>query len=668
MDPGTALGAVSLLFQVFSGCVAGTSRQSLHFHPRIPVGYSTKTKPTAYQLASEARGLEKDHGFIRVRFKTEQHRLLDWARVAGIAESDGIFLTNRPNRTVAMDVLDQQYQMIMHFKGLDDRFRPFTKEALFQEEPIESPEEESQRNGETSTGSAVTRFPEGSDLLKMALSFTEKTRKLPKRLRWVISDRAKMENLLSRLAGMNDFLRDMLDSHRGEMLRTQQIRTNYDIIQLNTKMDQLIEIIKAGSAPVFSTAQSTRAILGLDSLLTDSVKRSEASQSSDSMHHLVKLAQFKAVACAVQGHNLDGSVRNKIGIAGLTAASQNRIMIETSALDLDVPETMLSAQDTVARRVTGWYNPLIPNQERRRIWVEWKVAPRDPWTSANGPEPGVLRRFEALVSLLRESEVTAQFRAPKCLGYYQQRATAAEIRYGLLFEIPSSVHADSIPLSLRDLIADKGRPAPSLSLRVRLMRTLVECVEKLHAVDWLHKGLRSDNIIFFHGGLDNNKVDLNLPYLTGFDYSRPVGSVSMSEGPGISLADDLYRHPNVQGFSADGNAGRGFRKRHDIYSLGLILTEIAYWKPLESILGVSSPQDLKAKDVLSVREVLLSQSHTESLQSRVGDTIAQVSRTCLEGMATSGQAEKEGDDTVGAEHLQMRFYEAAVRPLSGLVI
>lgn len=565
-----------------------------------------------------------------------------------------------------MDVLDQQYQMIMHFKSLDDRFRPFAREALFQEEP---PHNLDQESDETSTDNAVARFPESSDLLKMALVFTEKTRKLPKRLRWVISDRARMENLLSRLAGMNDFLRDMLDSYRGEILRTQQIRTNYDIIQLNTKLDQLIEIIKAGSSPVLHSAQTPRAILDLEALLTDNAKRPEASQSSDSTHHLVKLAQFKAVACAVQGQNLDGSVRSKIGISGFAASHQNKIMVETTALDLDVPETILSAQDALARRVTGWYNPLVSNQKRRRIWVEWKVAPRDPWASANGPEPGVLRRFEALVSLLRESEVTAQFRAPKCLGYYQQQATLSEIRYGLVFEIPPSVHADSSPLSLRDLIADKGRPAPSLTSRVRLMRTLVECVEKLHAVDWLHKGLRSDNIIFFHNGLGGtNQVDLSDPYLSGFDYSRPVGSVSMSEGPGISLADDLYRHPNVQGFSTDGAAGRGFRKRHDIYSLGLILTETAYWKPLESILGVSSLKDLKAKDVLKVRDVLLSQSHTESLQSRVGDTIAQVSRACLEGLTISGQSEKHGDDTGDSEHLQMRFYEAAVRPFSALVI
>ena len=46
----------------------------------------------------------------------------------------------------------------------------------------------------------------------------------------VISDCAKMANFFSRLAGMHDFFRDMLDSNRGEMLRIEQIRTNDDII------------------------------------------------------------------------------------------------------------------------------------------------------------------------------------------------------------------------------------------------------------------------------------------------------------------------------------------------------------------------------------------------------------------------------------------------------
>ncbi|KAI3394332.1 hypothetical protein diail_2884 [Diaporthe ilicicola] len=548
----------------------------------------------------------------------------------------------------------------MSFKGLDDRFKPFARDVLFEEEVVDDNSVAKLRaDEETGLGSMGTRFPESGVLLRTALSLTEKTRRLPKRLRWVISDRAKMEGLLLRLASMNDFLRDMLDSHQGEILRTQQIRTSYEIIHLNSKMDQLLDIIKASSSPLHGSARDSVASRGFETfVMGNEANRLEPSQDSDLMHHLVKLAQFRAVACAVQGQNLDGSVRSQIGIAGLTSESQNETMVEPSALELDVPETGLSTQETVSRRVTGSYKPLIANGRRTRIWVEWKAVPRDPWSSGTRPEPGVFRRFEALVSLLRENEVTAQFRAPKCLGYLLQRATTSELRYGLVFEVPPGVHPDCNPISLRDLITDNSRPIPSLTLRVRLMRILVECVEKLHAVDWLHKGLRSDNIIFFHGGLaggDSRDLDFSKPYLSGFEYSRPVTSVSMSEGPGVSLADDLYRHPNVQGFSTDGTTGRGFRKRHDIYSVGLILIEIAYWKHLESILGVSNLGDLKARDVLRVREVLLSQSHIESLQSRVGDAIAEASQACLKGF--SGQSEQDGDNVAGAEQLQTMFYE-----------
>lgn len=85
---------------------------------------------------------------------------------------------------------------------------------------------------------------------------------------------------------------------------------------------------------------------------------------------------------------------------------------------------------------------------------------------------------------------------------------------------------------------------PSLSAWVALIRTLAESLEKLHAVDWLHKDVRSDNIIFF-SCKEDDLLDLKKPYLSGFDYSRPESSVSLSENAPTSLCNDLYHHPNV---------------------------------------------------------------------------------------------------------------------------
>ncbi|RYP47071.1 hypothetical protein DL768_006798 [Monosporascus sp. mg162] len=116
---------------------------------------------------------------------------------------------------------------------------------------------------------------------------------------------------------------------------------------------------------------------------------------------------------------------------------------------------------------------------------------------------------------------------------------------------------------------------PSLSDRLKLMRTLTHCIERLHAVGWLHKGLCSDNILFFHGAKAD--IDLSEPYLSGFDYSRSAAASSLSEVPASSsLLDGIYRHPNVQGqYPIEGSSEReGFNRYHDIYSLGIVMLEM----------------------------------------------------------------------------------------------
>lgn len=67
--------------------------------------------------------MEEKHRFLRVRFKTEQYRLLDWGAVAKIDDDNGVFLTNKGNRGLVMEVLDQQYQLMMSCQRLDERVR-----------------------------------------------------------------------------------------------------------------------------------------------------------------------------------------------------------------------------------------------------------------------------------------------------------------------------------------------------------------------------------------------------------------------------------------------------------------------------------------------------------------------------------------------------------------
>lgn len=92
------------------------------------------------------------------------------------------------------------------------------------------------------------------------------------------------------------------------------------------------------------------------------------------------------------------------------------------------------------RRATGWYQGSSAGQKYRRIWIEWKqIEPQHPHKSQDDPNPATLKRFKALVALLHKNDVTSQFRAPKCLGYFFRKATRDVIQYGLIFKNPTDV-------------------------------------------------------------------------------------------------------------------------------------------------------------------------------------------------------------------------------------
>ena len=89
----------------------------------------------------------------------------------------------------------------------------------------------------------------------------------------------------------------------------------------------------------------------------------------------------------------------------------------------------------------------------------------------------------------------------------------------------------------------------------------------------MHKNLLSKNIIFWPKTGTVDLPDLTKPYLLGFDISRPNQSGEESEKPYSSREDDLYRHPDYR----EPNP-KPFKPSFDLYSLGIILFEIAMWR------------------------------------------------------------------------------------------
>ncbi|KAK3370363.1 prion-inhibition and propagation-domain-containing protein [Podospora didyma] len=628
MDPiGVSLGAASLLFQVFAGCIR------------------------AYQLISEASDFEKDYQFIRIRFKTEQYRLLDFAAVAQLTERDETLIINDSNRGILLQVLDHQSKMMMRFARLDERLQPLAEPRVKLD--VTSKPVGIQIRSDNSHDSLANRFPHANVLLQKALSLVDHSTKYPGRLRWVVFDRVKVEDLLSRLVASNNYLQELLSSHQLQMLRLREEQTGYQIMQLNNRLDQVYEIVQAGLLHIGPppSDESLRFRSGFDNTPKVPVESALVSK-------LVQLGQFKALAAAVDEESLTQDFRTSMRLG---PGTDSEIPLQLDQGDIVLDEENLDEEP----RVPGWHHP--KGGTRTRVWVEWKrMDPQHVYNVDDGPDPETLRRFRTLVTLLREHDQVRQFRAPPCLGYYLHDASRRGIRYGLVFKTPPGADdPHTPPRSLRELLEDRSSSLPSLTMRVSLMRSIVQAIEKLHSVNWLHKGLCSENIIFFHTARGDGASQLGEPYLTGFDYSRPQAAVSMSSSaPNKTMAEDLYRHPGVQGGPREGSRRLGFRKRHDIYSLGVTLTEVAHWKPIEDILGVEDRRKIRVKDVISVRGKLLGRENLDLVRFFVGVPVADAIAACLVGPVALGLQESDSEeDGEIAARLQEMFYKKVVRPL-----
>lgn len=226
--------------------------------------------------------------------------------------------------------------------------------------------------------------------------------------------------------------------------------------------------------------------------------------------------------------------------------------------------------------------------------------------------------------------------------------------------MPGGVTENAEPRSLLWLFANM--PRPSLTDRIALASRIAACVLYLHAVNWLHKALRSDNILFF---LDRNEIDLAAPIVSGFEYSRPDAEET-SEYPKPKPQWDLYRWPDAQRAEPQ---EKNSRKTYDIYSLGLILLEIANWKSLNKIMGLGDVTKIPLRESRGIRSKLLDPKSTylADVLETVGKKYHAVVKKCIEGH--QGFGIEENDDERSAEtglRLQKKFSTEVVHKLKSI--
>ncbi|KAK6811175.1 hypothetical protein RU639_013008 [Aspergillus parasiticus] len=215
----------------------------------------------------------------------------------------------------------------------------------------------------------------------------------------------------------------------------------------------------------------------------------------------------------------------------------------------------------------------------------------------------------------------------QCLGYFH----VAEDGYpSLIYKLPAGVTGTSI-CSLHDYILSS--PKPALGDRFKMALTLASTVLNVHSSGWVHKNIWSRGILFIP--TEGRPPAL---YLQGWSVARPRSEDMSTQSMGTSdrsitggysqLEPELYRHPERYGSKV-----AGFTAKHDLYSVGIVLLEIALWTTMSKQFAgpISKTKVKKALPPVSlVSEAVAKLSRDVRVAQEMGTEYACLIRRCLQ--------------------------------------
>jgi len=293
--------------------------------------------------------------------------------------------------------------------------------------------------------------------------------------------------------------------------------------------------------------------------------------------------------------------------------------------DLDMGKnsiTILSPNPRAEGLLQGY---ALRQNGRRHVHLEFRKYP--PPIQGRSLDNAVQLRVEQLTALLVLAKDPTFRLAPAC-GYYHDEKN---FQFGIVFDLPGGPQMRTI--TLRKLLHASKRP--SLGSRLKLSRALARSLSKLQSISWVHQGIRSEHIVFMHEA--DSEPCYDSPVIFGYGNSRPEATVSNSHYDNDPVRN-LYRHPDRWGTTPL----QSFNKLHDIYSLGVVLLEIGFWKPVTQLVRRNltdrgaHPADVKAN--------LLDLAKNKRIEDLMGERFRGILLKCLEGDAIAFGVEAARDD------------------------
>ncbi|KAL4978865.1 prion-inhibition and propagation-domain-containing protein [Aspergillus desertorum] len=307
--------------------------------------------------------------------------------------------------------------------------------------------------------------------------------------------------------------------------------------------------------------------------------------------------------------------------------------------------------------------------EVTEVLIEWRAYKIPPNSDV---KMAYLNTCLDLARLLHASQNLETYRTLDCLGILDDVEFQPHSRVGLVYRMPLVIAPAGSPIrviTLHDLINLKEFSRPSLDERFELARNLATALHRLFVSRWYHKNLNSKNILFFTRAVDGSGC-CSQPYLSGFDYARPDYPDEMTIKPEADEFCDRYRHPQCT--HPDSRSTIPFRRRFDVYSLGILLIEIGRWETADRIHRDYSAQKARAAAKGSVvapaslesLQLYLKTRCLESLAFRMGTIYTAAVKFCLHG-ATDVEGDIPAGSVVdGEQELISRFNRDVVAELA----